>query len=521
MRDDPPMKRLAVCDSETDPFLVGRIPAPFVWGIYHDGQFHHFWGDDCDSKFLAYVETMPEDYVIYAHNGGRFDFMFLIPHATGDIKIINGRIAKMMIGKHEFRDSFSILPVALAAYAKDDFDYNKMEKTVRERYKNEIITYLKSDCLNLYHFVEDFRTELGDGLTIAGTAMKELKKFHAFQQTSKAFDATLRPYYFGGRVECFKTGHISMPMQVLDVVSMYPTMMRDIKHPVGNRARISRRIGPHTFFAKIIADSDGALPVRNPDDGSLDFPHVKNGEFFATIHEINAGIETGTLRIHKVKHARDFEPSATFTEFVDHFHSQRLKAKANNDKARTLFYKLVLNSAYGKFAQNPANYHDWQITPSSAEPLKDGWSPSYISQFGYIIWKKPATMFQYHNVATAASITGAARATLLRGLAQAREPIYCDTDSIICRNFDGAIGPNLGDWSLEASGSDAYIAGKKLYAIYNGSDAVKYASKGAKLTPAEIRSIALGGSVEYHNPVPAFKLDGNHKWTVRTMRQTS
>ena len=113
------MRKFGTADCETDPFLFGRVPEPLIWGFYDEEGFKYFY----DTKeFLEYIREY--DGIIYMHNGGKFDFYFLLddldPQET--IMIINGRIAKMKIGKCEVRDSFLLLPVPLSAYQKDEID---------------------------------------------------------------------------------------------------------------------------------------------------------------------------------------------------------------------------------------------------------------------------------------------------------------------------------------------------------------------------------------------------------------
>ncbi len=145
-------------------------------------------------------------------------------------------------------------------------------------------------------------------------------------------------------------------------------------------------------------------------------------------------------------------------------------------------------------------------------------------QNGRLIYAKPQQLIGnrgFFNVATAASITSAARAELLRGLSKAKRPIYCDTDSIICESLDADHNPKaLGAWKLEGTGDKACIAGKKLYVIYKDNEAVKMASKGVRLKPAEIERVCMGEIIEYKNPVPKFKMDGSTQFTTRNVRMT-
>ena len=93
------------------------------------------------------------------------------------------------------------------------------------------------------------------------------------------------------------------------------------------------------------------------------------------------------------------------------------------------------------------------------------------------------------------------------------------------------------------------IAGKKLYALYDGDNCVKIASKGATLVPRDIGHlmpegmepkaakkaaqqaakniggekilhVAKGGSYHFVNDAPSFKLNGNVQFIQRTIKGT-
>ena len=77
--------------------------------------------------------------------------------------------------------------------------------------------------------------------------------------------------------------------------------------------------------------------------------------------------------------------------------------------------------------------------------------------------------------------------------------------------------------NFEKTADTAAIAGKKLYSIFNGSpdDDAKSASKGVRLTPNDIVNICLGETVEYANPVPAFRLGKETKFVTRKIKMTA
>lgn len=528
--------RIAVMDCETDPFEYGSTIEPFVIGFYDGYSRYHFWGKDCREQFVNHIATLDRPYMIFVHNGGKFDMMFMLSFLENDLHIQNGRIVQCHIGKHEFRDSYSILPIPLRSFKGKhqkqewtDRDYKEhMHKDRREKYKRIILEYLDDDLLTLYDGVQEFRAEFGDKLTIGSTSMKQLKDFHKFESGGQRYDEQFRPYYFGGRNQCFRSGIIEGPYKIFDVNSMYPYVMREFKHPISTAYDINIKITPRTTFALIEAKNYGCLPIRTKN--GLDFT-TERGIFHASIHEIEAGLETRTLQILSIKHTIEHKTVANFAAFVDHFYAKRLEAKANGRDMLVTFYKLILNSAYGKFAQNPANYKEYAITqgriidgvcePYCPPECEYHWRLSSTNG-DYFIWEKPTNTKIFFNVATAASITAAARAVLLRGLARATDPIYCDTDSIIARHINVEIHPlKLGAWKPEGSGSLAAIAGKKLYAIFDGDQCIKHACKGVSITPFDIVQIAKGSIVATQNPVPHFKFDGHVGYVSRRVRATA
>ena len=489
------MKPILTMDFETDPFLHGRVVKPFAVGLYDGQNFDSFWGSNCASKIVEHLKRLPES-IIYMHNGGRFDLYFLFDYLEREMLIINGRIVQCKIGKHEIRDSYSIFPMQLAKYKKDDIDITHLESHCRESYKDEILSYLRGDCVYLHEIVTGFLAEFGDHLTIGSAAMHQLEAFHPFHHGGSGLDDQFRKrFFFGGRVQCFKSGIIDAPFKIYDVNSMYPHVMESFVHPCATAFEVGTTVTKDTQF--IVAQGKqlgpyGAFPSRDK-KGSIDFT-VEHGEFACTIHEWKAALDCGYFKPTRILRAYNCKEVMCFREFVEHFFNKKLNAKLIGDLLRVLFYKLILNSAYGKFAQNAAKFRDWCIT--HGERLPAPWSEHFIHQNGsHIVWEKPCSRKSYYNVCIAASITGAARSVLMRAIRKATDPIYCDTDSITCKALPGVEidDSKLGAWALETEGTRLAIAGKKIYACFDANGkCVKKATKGAKLTPEEIVKVAGG-----------------------------
>lgn len=509
--------RLATLDLETDPFKVGRAVKPFAAGFYCEEFYQEFWGDDCAERVAEYICDLPHKYMIFAHNGGKFDFFLLLERGliAGPLKIINYRITRCHLGRHQLRDSFSILPVPLAEFRKSKIDYKLMERPVRNHHKSKILKYLKDDCRDLFEFVAEFITDHGCHLTIGSAAIRELREFHPFEYQRASHDEKFRPYFHGGRCEAFQTGIHHGDFHVYDVNSMYPYVMSSYQHPTGSEYvettwqwAVEHPEWP--AFVHFTAWNNGAFLTRTPD--GLDF-NMEHGEFFLPAWELHAALRHGLCAIEKIHTVNRPLETISFGEYVAHYSKRKRLAKAQKDKAREIFAKLFLNSAYGKFAQNPCNFYVWELFQEGDDELYDGWPVApwemALSRPPYVIARKPATARQYFDVATAASITGAARAILLDALHRSKGVLYCDTDSIICESMPCRKHPTrLGYWKDETPQgvTRAAIAGKKTYAVWNGRKVVKTASKGVQITARDVLDICNGKTVLWEKDAPTFSL---------------
>jgi DNA polymerase elongation subunit (family B) len=385
----------------------------------------------------------------------------------------------------------------------------------------------------LWKLCVEFVDMFGVQLTIGGTAMKELRKTCEFTRLTLEEDKFIRwddrlkrGYFYGGRVECFESGIIEGNFKVYDVNSMYPYVMSTAMHPAGRCYHTGSKVTKDTCFITARGYSRGAFPVR-PVQGNLNFDH-QYGTFHVTRHEWDAAEELGLFDCDAVIDCQEFDAKLCFDEFVTKFYDLRMEAQEAGDEIRKLFYKLVMNSAYGKFAQSSENYSEFRLTDSKTTLWDKGWDLHTIHgslnrmEDAWMIWSKPSLDETMYNVATGCSITGAARAILMRAIAASSRPIYCDTDSLICEHLPGETGKALGQWKLEAECTRIAIAGKKLYALFDGSgNVVKQANKGVNITADDIVRVCEGAEVECLRDAPSFKLDGSHRFIDRIVRMTA
>lgn len=530
-------KPIYTFDIETDPFEYDRVPQPFACGLYSGGEYFDAWGDDCIEQMHVHLQTIPPG-IIYAHNGGRFDGWYTYDWIANEcqLTVINNRIVKAKLwradnGYHELRDSFALMPFALKKYKKDVIDVRTFERATREKNKSKIRSYLRGDCVYLWELCTAYWKRFGDRLTVGGTAMAEIKALHDFDTLTEQQDARLRArFYFGGRVQCFEKGIVKpnkgKSINVYDINQAYPYVMKHLNHPIGvPDDAITNEISKRTAFLTVYGRSYGAFP-RRTDDG-LQFAD-ETGVFNVTRHEYDAAIETGMFELFDVIETVNFDRFGNFAAFVDKFHKLRRDAQLVGDETGSLQYKYVGNSGYGKFAQDPANYYNYQITDQSTnlnpECDPDGWQPSAImGMSGHIMWQQKSFCDNRYNVATGASITGGTRSLLIRAIAKAKRPIYCDTDSLFCETLKGVPidDTKIGHWKLEKSGNKMAIGGRKVYALFARGKCVKSASKGSHISPDEIVRVANGEEIDWFNPAPTFNMKTRGvSFIKRTVRLT-
>lgn len=524
-------RRLATIDCETDPFQLGRVPVPFVWGYYcRKHGFLHWWGDDCTERFVEFLKQ--ERVVAFAHNGGRFDFHYLTKYfEKGSAPLlINGRIARMPFGRAQLRDSWCVAPVRLAEIGKGEIDYGKLEVGRRDSHRPEITDYLQQDCVELYDYLARFESEHGRSLTIAGAAMREWTLLRGTTpKTGERYYNRLAPWYAGGRVQAFERGDIRGDFQLVDINSAYPRAMLE-KHPYGGGFGVVRRNAclvpfdsDNRRFYRLRASHSGCLWSRSS-TGGLSF-EAGEGEYWATDWEVQAGLDTDSLDVHEVLERLDFEHCEDFSVYVGKWFRKKREATEAGDVAGRQIAKLFLNSLYGKWGANPAKYREIRLDDIGLVEIPDRrgtWlEGAELGDVG-VYWRPlPKGKRRYYDVATAASITGYVRAAMWRAIAGSERVLYCDTDSLIGSGLQVDLGPEVGQWDVEVPRMDRVcIGGKKLYAAFSEGECVKQANKGVRLRPEQIVKVALGEAVLHESEVPTYTFGREPRFTSRTVRAT-
>lgn len=519
-----------------------RQVMPFIWGLYGGPNTDEYYEFQTVDEVVSFLQGRRD--VVYAHNGGKFDYHYLRHHInTGEaISIIAGRLARFRIGECEFRDSMNILPVSLATFKKDEIDYKIMEPDARTDPNNmaKIRRYLRGDCQYLYELIAEHRKENGVALTQAGASMKawsKQSKIKPPQQSAHAYQL-YKPYYYGGRVQCFESGIQARDFQVIDINSAYPYAML-AAHPLNPVGILQAHLPPddkiHRCLVTVKCAARGCFPYRS-ESGDLLFPHDEKTirRYHVTGYELIAALELDACKHLSVETVHYFDQTVTFEEFILSNWDRRAKAKKEGNKALDIIVKLLMNSLYGKFASDYNKYREYELCHS--ENILEYVKPEARwpgDKYGFEIDNRefapekclvskpiPEDKHRFYNAATAASITGYVRAMLFRALSRVSDPLYCDTDSIACGNTRGLhLGDGLGAWKVEGAFDEYAIVGKKTYAFHkkgaprnHDKDSKgqylhwKTACKGVQLDPAQILQAAAGKPITHSPLVPTYSV---------------
>ena len=486
--------------------------------------------------------------VVYAHNQFGFDLWSIVSkqQALEAKKIAAGtNLYEITINRVRYRDTKHLFPLRLGqlgaalGFPKGETPEDYITGN-RRKITKEDIEYCVQDCRILVKALKDLETNVAEWvgkpvnqvalpLTTASlayriwsetcwpedwgwwTKMKDgSKKWVKGVAVPKQFNHSARESYAGGRVQVLcEPASNQYDVISYDANSMFPSVQVNYDFP---NIKTCRRIGAtaevledflnnkkYVCWANVDLESmevENFLPNRN-ELNRLDWNQPNYSGWLAepelkyALHE--AGWELNDIRELHIAKAHN-----TFGH-VEKFYDKRLEAKANNDP-REIFYKLILNSGYGKFAQRAT---DKRIeNPDQMNKIMDKYGEDYTERFELRFYDNRNLEMPYfidkesHHVTPdsqwfgyASFITSAARTELQKAIAAAGEyALYCDTDSVFMnveaqKQFEKQIplGDGLGKWKIETD----YVVPRakfwepKCYSLFGESDIlVKVKHKG-------------------------------------------
>lgn len=433
---------------------------------------------------------------IFAHNGANFDWLSLITYAqeTGQIdrlrlivngsRAIGGRLTLTNGETIHLLDSLQLLPASLEKLCTS-FDVETPKIAIPDHYKSRMEdfirdepelfdAYLKADVLALQEILYKFWQLLYESagnigylpMTLPSLAMRMFRKQlqqPVFTPLNERIEHISRHAYHGGLVECWKPGSYD-EINVYDVNSMYPAVMRDNEFPTSHRvARTDRYInGALALYYCHWRQKQRDIPpfLFNDTERSYD------GENWITSAEYEYFVEKGLGDITITEGYVFQHKGRLFEDYINTWYNKRLYAQEHELDALSLVCKLLMNSLYGKFGQKRTGTAI--VAENHAQIVQRIRNGEKVVPFGdFFIVEQPVEV-EYAFPAVAAFVTAYARCKLMDAIIATKGTfVYADTDSVHLRGGTLETSSRLGAWKLEATGSGVY-AGKKLYALRTG-----------------------------------------------------
>lgn len=412
----------------------------------------------------------------------------------------------------EFRDSLSLLISSIQTLGKVvklpklefDFDYENLQQAEQYCYRDcEIIIRSIFALLRVCNQQLNYNLLLHKiPLTCAALSKKIFQNLYpkVYYQTDLYLEKTLREYYFGGRVEAFNFNALQ-PAFYCDINSHYPNTMKREKFAIGKTYRFytdvidfSRSETILAYECEIIEQQQYPIyPQRT--NSRVYFANgrkkvlITRKEYEYFVKHKMLGNEITIVSVICEFFAKDV---TNFAEFIDPLYELRF-----NDESNEYFYKILLNSSYGKFGEHPMRETMVLCTYNPEAPLR-----TEIEDINGILLEKKPVFRRYLqiNLMNACLVTSYARFRLwqfmMKGVKAGVDIYYCDTDSVVVSDpmfLAKYLQPGLGNMKVEAK-FDLFqaIDSKEYFSIYNGEFAAKFKGlrkKGGKSALTSIESI--------------------------------
>lgn len=385
-------------------------------------------------------------------------------------------------------DSLKILPFSVDEVAKGfklpisklKIDYHAKREVGHELTETEI-SYLRNDVEIVARALATLFSENLTQMTQGSNALFDYKnivtkkKFnYTFPVLKPDIDKAIRKSYKGGFTYLsprFKNKEVGKGI-VLDVNSLYPSVMYDSKLPYGEPLYFNGKYEPDNLYPLYVIcfkcnfelkpDHIPSIQLKN---NSAFVPNEyvtssKGEDIMLTLTSVDYELFMDHYNVYNIEYYGGFKFKCTdtmFKDYIDKWSSVKINSKKEGNHAMYILAKLMLNALYGKFALNPnvrckIPYLDNDIVKyKNGEPeTRDG---IYI----------PVGTF----------ITAYARNKTIRSAQNCYDRfIYADTDSL---HLLGTEPPEnleihdtkLGAWKLESSFDKARFIRQKCYIEIN------------------------------------------------------
>jgi len=393
-----------------------------------------------------------------------------------NLNYLKGRLISARLGNITFLDSFNHFRMALAEIGKS-LGLQKLDFDIHSK---DYVTMDAWICLQVMTQARDYIASLGGriGTTSGSSAMSVWRYMTEDEFVTGPYDTPwARRGYYGGRVEIFRpatecqilgydaegTAERAKDIRGYDINSMYPfVMMADFPEYMMEDSKLEKDQGMAEVTIAIPKNMYVAPLVWRTPTGALWYPvGVISGVW--TYNEIRFAEKLGAkvLKVHRAFGCNSLV--RPFDQFITTLYAKRKASKSASEK---LFLKVVMNSLYGKIAsknQVTRTVSRYNLEKSGSRRIKDvKWINYHRGLLDYTTPQQP-----YVNVYWGAMITANARLLLTDYLNKVppHDLIYCDTDSVYCRNFKLPESTELGEMKLEKTISVMKVVQPKAYQI--------------------------------------------------------
>ncbi|MEM5806981.1 MAG: DNA polymerase [Candidatus Aenigmatarchaeota archaeon] len=453
-------------------------------------------------EFLNYFDKKKEDlnkikyYICFFH---RLDFDLVALLYNQDLKLFRKTDFKLQhkdwllecyTGKRYFSffrkqnkvialiDSFGYLPYRLKKVAKDlkiPFQKRSKPKGLGQKVlkSKDFIEYAKTDVLIEYEvgkWIMDLHKMYDTRLCVSLPQLAMRIFRHKFLKPNDVIQlppdnvlkASLRSYH-GGKNGMYVSAGIYKNCSEIDINSAYPYAMKMLPSFLEGEFKEVNYYEPK-FVGIYNISGEVNCPYNIFFDD--DFKAVKNkfSDIWVTCYEIAEALKHNEVKIDNIfgyiwipKTERN-----PFADYVNYFYEK--KNNTSKDNSLYTFYKLALNSLYGKLIQ--ATKLDNEDTACDYE--------TYINSKGELIVKRIQQTYQaggLFNPFIATLITGKVRA-MIHDLEHKFKAIHTATDSIKTLENISGCNNELGGYKLELTGT-CYLFRNKCYLHYDKSGKLK------------------------------------------------
>lgn len=377
----------ALCEiGNTDNFIYGNNIEDFIKFCSNKKENYKLWFHNLkfDGEYI-FSYLLNNGYEVIENKQDRRDktFTCLISDMGQFYSIeIYFEVKGKKVNKVTIYDSLKIINAPVEKIAKDfKLPISKLELDYKEyREVGHILTeheieYIKNDVTIMAMVLKHFH-DLGlTKMTIGSNALSYYKKLNKnflryFPILPYEIDQDIRHSYKGGFTylnDCYR-GKTTGRGLVLDVNSLYPSVLHNDKLPFGEGIFYEGKYQDDPLYTLYIQTLSCAFDIK---EGMIPTIQLKNTLGFLPNEYVKSSEgEIVTLTLTNIdlelfmKHYDVYEITyhsgwkfkgivGLFTEYVDKWTDEKIKAKKEGNKVMYQISKLMLNSLYGKFGLNP------------------------------------------------------------------------------------------------------------------------------------------------------------------------